>query len=217
MRRIDKGREPNSLIAHRKGGGATYENFQAKQELRDALVAEQGGLCCYCMDRIEADAASMKIEHWRCRSRFRNLELTYGNLLGACRGGEGQLRSKQHCDTRKGDRDLDRNPADPSHHIETRVCYLDDGTIYSSEDTFDRQLNDVLNLNLEVLKAHRKSVLDSMLEWWKKERAQFRGPVRAEWLHRKREKHVGRVGELTPFCQVKAWWFDRKLDRLASR
>ena len=41
----------------------------------------------------------------------------------------GSRAHLQHCDTRKGDRDLQWNPADPAHHIETRVRYELDGSI----------------------------------------------------------------------------------------
>ena len=211
MRSISKGHEPTSLLAHRQTPHSTYDNYPEKQELRDSLVTEQRGLCCYCLGRVKSDAASMKIEHWRCQSGFRGLELDYRNLLAACRGGEGGPKRRQHCDTRKGDQDLDWNPADPTHRIETRIGYGTDGSIYSDEERFNTQLKDVLNLNLSELKAHRKRVLDSTLAWWRREKGRIRGPVPKQRLRRKREEQVGGIGELTPHAQVAAWWLDRKL------
>ena len=79
----------------------------------------------------------MKIEHWQCQARYPAEQLNYRNLLGACLGGDGQPPHLQHCDTRKGDRDLQWNPADPAHHIETRVRYELDGTIRSDDAVFD--------------------------------------------------------------------------------
>ena len=216
MRSISKGREPKSLTAHRQISHGTYENYREKQALRNALVAEQRGLCCYCLGRIRPDTASMKIEHWRCQSRFPERELNYGNLLAACHGSEGEPRRLQHCDTKKGDQDLDWNPADPEHHIETRIGYKVDGTIYSDEEQFNTQLREVLNLNLNTLKAHRKRVLDSMLDWWKVEKARIRGRVPAERLRQKRAEQVGRSGELAPYSQVAAWWLDQKLARMGG-
>ena len=210
MRAIRKGREPTSLTTHRQGGG-TYADYREKQELREALVAEQRGLCCYCMGAIRAEAESMKIEHWRSRSRFRGLELDYGNLLAACRGGEGERWCRQHCDTRKGKRDLDWNPSEPARQIEARIGYELDGTMYSDEESFDAQIQEVLNLNVSVLKANRKGVLDSTLSWWKREKARIRGRVPATRLRQKRMQLVGGLGDLTPYCQVGAWWLDRKL------
>ena len=216
MRSISKGREPESLTKHRKNAHSTYENYGEKQELRNALVTEQRGLCCYCLGRVRPDAASMKIEHWRCQSRFPEQELSYGNLLAACHGSEGEPRRLQHCDTKKGDQDLDWNPADPLHHIETRISYRVDGTIHSDEEQFNTQLREVLNLNLNTLKAHRKRVLDSMLDWWKVEKARIRGRVPAERLRQKRTEQVGGTGELAPYSQIAAWWLDQKLARMGG-
>ena len=98
-----------SLITHRQAPHSDYDNYPDKDSLRAMLVNEQRGLCCYCMGRIRSD--SMKVEHWKCQSRFPGDQLDYRNLLGACQGGEGQPRSRQHCDTRKGDSDLRWNPA----------------------------------------------------------------------------------------------------------
>lgn len=211
MRSISKGHEPPSLLAHRQTPHGAYDNYPEKQELRDSLVTEQRGLCCYCLGRVTSDAASMKIEHWRCQSGFPGRELDYRNLLAACRGGEGEPKRRQHCDTRKGDQNLDWNPADPAHHVETRIGYGTDGSIYSDEERFNTQLKDVLNLNLSELKAHRKRVLDSTLAWWQREKRRIRGPVPAERFRRKREEQLGGTGELMPYAQVAAWWLDRKL------
>ncbi len=46
MRRIHKGAEPRSLGEHRRSGG-DYDGYAGKDELRDALLKEQGFLCCY--------------------------------------------------------------------------------------------------------------------------------------------------------------------------
>lgn len=211
MRAIIKGPEPPSLTTHRLACHADYDNYGDKDVLRRALVLEQRGLCCYCMGRIEPDSSAMKIEHWRCQDRHENEQLSYRNLLGACLGGEGQPPRGQHCDTRKGNRDLLWNPADVAHAIESRVRYDDDGTIRSSDEAFDSQLNEVLNLNLPLLKANRKKVVDVVIQWWKKERAKCRGPVPRERFQRKVNNCAPPHGKLNPYCQVAVWWLRRKL------
>src|SRR6185437_8026347 len=137
MRSIIKSREPASLTEHRAGEHCDYNNFAAKDELRAALVKEQRGLCCYCMSRVSASAAAMKIEHWRCQSRYEDLQLSYQNLLAACLGGHGQPENLQHCDTRKGESDLKFNPASPTHRIEQRIRFEADGAIASNDAEFD--------------------------------------------------------------------------------
>ena len=98
MRAIVKGPEPPSLTAYRLAPHGGYEDYPDKDALQRSLSAEQRGLCCYCMGRIRPDADSMKIEHWRSQARYPDEQLSYRNLLGACRGGEGQPRGRQHCD-----------------------------------------------------------------------------------------------------------------------
>ena len=215
MRTIIKGREPVSLTSHRQTPHSDYENYPAKDDLRRTLVTEQRGLCCYCMGRIHPETALMKIEHWRSQARYPGDQLAYQNLLGACDGGEGQPFHLQHCDTRKGDRDLKWNPADLAHHIETRIRYELDGSIYSDEADLDGQLNDVLNLNLHVLKSNRKGSLNGVLDWWKHEKARLGGPVSRDRLVRKRAEYIAGDGELEPYCQVVVWWLEQRLARRA--
>jgi len=109
MRAITKSAEPPSLTAHRLAPYCNYDNYADRDALRNALATEQRGLCCYCMDRIRSEQGTMKIEHWRCQARYPGEQLNYRNLLGACPGGQGLPAHLQHCDTRKGDRDLQWN------------------------------------------------------------------------------------------------------------
>ena len=215
MRAIVKGREPQSLTEHRQTPHSDYDNYpgRGKDALRLALVAEQRGLCCYCMGRIRPEANTMKIEHWQSQARYPDRQLDYSNLLGACRGGEGQPFRSQHCDTRKGDDDLLWNPAEPAHAIEARVQYGTDGSIRSSNVTLDNQLNQVLNLNLAILKTNRKQPLDVVLEWWKEEKAKLQGPVPRERIEREVCKHAPAHGQLAPYREVAVWWLKRKLAR----
>lgn len=213
MRAITKGPEPASLKAHRLARHCDYDNYADKDALRHSLVTEQRGICCYCMGRIKNGPNTMKIEHWRCQSGYPAEQLNYRNLLGACRGGHGLPQRLQHCDTRKGDGDLRWNPAEPEHHIETRLRYELDGSIRSDEAEFDRELNEVLNLNLTVLKNNRSGVLYAVLDWWRHEKQ--RGPVPRTRFQRERDRRVAGNGDLEPFCQVAIWWLDQRLARMS--
>lgn len=55
MRTITKGREPASLIKHRAGGHCDYDNYAAKDELREALVREQRGLILNSRDSASSE------------------------------------------------------------------------------------------------------------------------------------------------------------------
>lgn len=208
MRAILKGAEPVSLQHHRAQAHCNYDNYQQKDELRTALVREQRGLCCYCMSRIKLDA--MKIEHWRSQSGHDDLQLSYANLLGACRGGHGQPAAHQHCDTRKADRDVRFNPADPAHAIEARIKYRFTGEITSTDPEFDEQLDTVLGLNLPFLRNNRKAVLDAILEWWRST------PPAKRNLHREIDRRTLGELELTPFSPVAVWFLRQKLAGAAA-
>ena len=214
MRGITKGPEPPSLTTHRLTAHSDYDNYAEKDDLRRALVTEQRGICCYCMERIHDGPTAMKIEHWRSQAHHPGEQLDYRNLLGACLGGEGRPWQLQHCDTRKGDRELRWNPADPAHQIEIRIRYELDGSIRSDHGEFDGQLNDVLNLNLPVLKNNRKGVLAAILDWWRRERERLRGPVPRAHFERKLEHHAAGDGPLGPYCQVTVWWLEQRLVRM---
>ena len=47
--------------------------------------------------------------------------------------------------------------------IEAQICYMSVGSIVGDDHSFNRQLNDVLNLNLPWLKNARKEVLTGLL------------------------------------------------------
>lgn len=206
---ITKGTEPNSLTQHRLQAHSDYNNYAYKDDLRASLIAEQKGLCSYCMSRLHNDPLKMKIEHWQCQDAYPNLQLTYGNLLGACLGGEKKSPAEQHCDTKKGNRNLKWNPATRSHAIEARVRYLVDGTIQSPDEEFNVQLNDVLGLNLHHLKNNRKAALDSVLQWWHSTR-DARQKVQDQIDHRVN------AAEHQPFSPVAIWFLRQKLGGAAA-
>lgn len=215
MRTITKGQEPPSLKAYRHKPDCSYVNYPDKDVLRQSLFSEQRGLCCYCMKRIHNEPDKMKIEHWQCQSRYPDEQLKYRNLIGVCRGGQGQPTNSQHCDTRKGDLDLKWNPADPTHFIEKRIRYEMDGSIRSNEVDFDKQLDDVLNLNIAFLKKNRQAVWVGITDWWKGEKERLQGPIPRSKIEKERNRLINRNDQLEPFCQVKVWWLDQRLAKMA--
>lgn len=218
MRAITKRKEPASLTTHRKKAYGAYANLSAtdKQKLREALVEEQRGICCYCMASIAASRDKMKIEHWQSQENYPDRQLDYSNLLGACLGASGQPKDKQHCDTRKGDLDLRFSPADPAHSIEQRVYFKIDGTIASTDAEFNVQLDDVLGLNGIVLSNRRKAVVDALVGWLNEYRRRHRRGPDAAALQRQRANLVPAIGHLKPYAQVAVWWLDQRLAKIAA-
>lgn len=212
MRTILKGAEPNSLVQQRAAGGSNpdYDGYGDKETLRVFLVREQRGLCCYCLSRIRADPNSMKVEHWHCQSAHGAEQLDYSNLLAACRGNEGKIIRDQHCDTRKGNRDLSRNPANPLDRVEDLIRYSGDGRIFSTDPVFEAELNEVLNLNVDFLRNNRKGILTAFKSGLEKV-----GPLSRATLERWLRQWDGQLdgGELQPFCQVVVFWLRKRLNR----
>jgi uncharacterized protein (TIGR02646 family) len=215
MRQIKKGKPPKSFVEYCAKNGANYVGFQTAtrmKALRDSLIAEQGGICCYCMQRIRALEGSIKIEHWRSQARFPDDQLLYSNLLGACMGNEGQPPHLQHCDTRKGSQSLCKNPADSAHRIEDYIRYLGDGTISSNDKQLNRQLSSVLNLNYSVLVLNRKAVFDS----FHKSLPSGRDLKKAELRRMEKDWGSGSSGvDLRPFCGIVVYWVRKRLARCA--
>jgi len=211
MKTIRKGQEPPSLTEHRCTPGATYNGYMGKDELRECLVRDQGSICCYCMQRIRPSYNGMKIEHWHSQTGYPEEQLDYGNLLGACLGNEGQPRRQQHCDTCKGDRELRRNPADPSHQIEEFIHYLPNGEVEAPNDQgLNQDLREALNLNLPFLVNNRKAVLDQFKALLGRDKPlgrQYLERMLADW-----SRMNGR--ELKPYCGVVIYWLKKRLKRV---
>lgn len=220
MRQIKKGKEPREWQEHRSTPGATYDpekgpgpTAETKQALREALVREQGYLCCYCMGRIRPTQDGMKIEHWAAQSMFPEHRMTYSNLLGACLGGEGSRPADQHCDTAKGNKALQIHPADPGKDCSALFGYASTGKIDGRADEARRDIL-TLNLNASRLVQARKAVLEGLLAWFRSHKNRGRSVSRSELL-RKMRSHDDTSEELDPFCQVAIYWLTKHANQRA--
>lgn len=209
MRTIQKGPEPATLTQHRQQRNADYNNYGDKPALREALVSEQRGLCCYCQSRIRATREGMKIEHWQCQANYPDQRLDFRNLLGVCRGNEGQSIDKQHCDTRKGNRDLCFSLCDPARPIEQQIRFLGDGRISSNEVAIDQAINRVLNLNLLRLVSNRRAVLAAFQQSLRAGRSVDPARELPKW-------DGSAPGELDEFAQVVVYWLRKKQARVVA-
>ncbi len=160
MLNIQKTREPSSFTQHRCQKDACYGNLptNAREDLKKQLLEEQGHLCAYCMCRIGEN--SMKIEHVASRDKHPESQLDYTNLVAVCKGNEGSPKKEQHCDTRKGNYSLSKNPARQQDRVQESISYMSSGCIHCKDALFDKQINSVLNLNLSKLCNNRKEIWD---------------------------------------------------------
>lgn len=215
MKRIVKGREPQSLLQHRLKPFADYDNYPEKDELRTSLLSEQGHICCYCMQRISID--KMKIEHWKSQDDYEELQLNYNNLLGACQGGEGSPNHLQHCDTKKGNTEITINPVDNLRICEDLIKYLGNGEIASDDVTINNDLNQVLNLNMQTLVNNRKEVLELVLKQLKNQYP--KGDWTEAILNKKIQQWSDKQsdGKYKPYCQIVIYHFKKKLSSISRR
>ena len=163
MIRITKSEEPSSLAAYRRVKNATFKDMpnNVKDDLRQSLINEQGGLCCYCMRRVPAGDTKfpgMKIEHFKCQDHNKNDQLVYRNLFAACWGGELDKDELQHtCDTKKRNSDITTFNL-LTTDFDRVIRYLEDGTIHATDEGIDEEMNSILNLNNQSLRNRRQAV-----------------------------------------------------------
>ena len=152
MRKIEKQSEPEVIIEYKNKQteanlAINYEDF--KEDLKNALLEEQGYICCYCTQRIEY--STMKVEHFKSRNKHPKLKAEYSNLLGACQGNE-KLKSdnkKRHCDTCKDGDDFNddfKNPAATDfdlkiNYLEIKEKQYEEGKILVKANEFQIELN----------------------------------------------------------------------------
>jgi hypothetical protein len=151
------------------------------------------------------------VEHWHCQDRYPSEALDYQNLLGVCRGNEGQAAQQETCDTRKKNKDLRYNPANPAHDVERRVRYLGNGRMESDESVLDAEINEVLNLNHSRLVENRKAVMDAVIERLGS-RPGTRPPAEIrrlrDWWSTPKPS-----GKLREYCGVAVYFLNKRLNR----
>lgn len=204
MRHIPKGDEPAELARYRQVRGSSYDGPGfPHQEVREALIRDQRGLCCFCMRRIVSDAAEMKVAHYVPRTVDSSLEITWSNLLGACLGiadGSDRRPTNQTCDTRQGSQQLRVDPRNPS--ISDLIDYSSDGRIsiarsVCNEETcsaLQRDLDVTLNLNHSTLRKARKEALETAVRELSRRKPE--GPWKGRWLQNR--LHLLSDGALLP-------------------
>ena len=166
MRRVFKASEPEAFTAWKALGNDSWQPSYGvlqnpeKRSLHDALLNEQGCMCCYC-GRIIALADS-HIEHFRPQEAREDLSLDYSNLHASCIR-ETEPGSPLHCGHAKGnyfDENLAISPTDEG--CEQRFNYSSqDGAIFPA-DRGDKPANymiKLLNLDIKFLSERRAEAL----------------------------------------------------------
>lgn len=146
----------------------SWDNFQVPQKpaVHDALLREQGYICCYCGMRITRDGSH--IEHLKPRSAYPHLALEYTNLMASCQGeSEEPPPVPVHCGHKKKywyDDNLMVSPL--GKNCTDFFRYSGSGEILPSDDP-DRKVAattiEKLGLDIDKLRAMRREAIDAVL------------------------------------------------------
>lgn len=218
---VQKGKEPNSLLAFRKQHpDADYEDMPTNvlKDVRSQMWEEQGHLCAYCMKKIE-DPRDVRVEH--CKPRHPQDEIKHDKkatlefkwMLGVCYGNsieKGVKPEDTTCDAHKGNAEITINPFD---ELSVRkIKYKADGSIYSDDADINEDVTEILNLNCEAisLPETRKNVLNVL----KNEIVEkCKGKSHDAYI-RELERIYDRLvyqRNLTPYCGIIISWLEEKL------
>lgn len=126
-----------------------FDDEFPKEKMKRALIAEQHGLCAYCMRRIRDDSHTT-LEHLIPISKNKDGALDYRNIFGVCDGGREKDLSNGRilsCDACKAERTLHISPLNKDQM--NKISYNKDGYIYTDpkDDEMEKDLNEILGLN----------------------------------------------------------------------
>ena len=218
---VQRGKEPNSLLAFRKQHpDADYEDMPTNvlKDVRSQMWEEQRHLCAYCMKKID-DPCDVRVEH--CKPRHPQDEIKHDKkatlefkwMLGVCYGNsieKGVKPEDTTCDAHKGNAELTINPFD---ELSVRkIKYKADGSIYSDDADINEDVTEILNLNCEAvsLPETRKNVLNVL----KNEIAEKCKGKSHDVYIRELERIYDRLvyqRNLTPYCGIIISWLEEKL------
>lgn len=160
MRYIEKHTaEPEAFSRWKKDNAkANWNDFSISTEhrdLREQLLAEQVGMCCYCEVMLTLDDSH--IEHLKPKSKHPKERFAYCNLLASC-------NRKESCGHKKGTWYHPDMISPLAKGCEQRFTYTLDGRIIPSdkEDNLALETIEQLGLNCAKLKDRRKSIIKAL-------------------------------------------------------
>jgi len=229
--------EPPTLKKYRLTPNATYSGYQKNldnplhrgqgskgtakiSDLKDSLLKEQGYICCYCMQGITE--TNMKVEHFKSQTTYPHLQLSYGNMLAACKGIG--LKDSQHCDTSKGNQEISLDPTNFTKNCERILKYLSNGRIYANDSiidnnpVIDNDLCKILKLNLQSLCDERRAILKALQKGLEikspNNSASKSATIRLLKQKLKEWSSKDSQGRYRAYCQVAVFYLQKRIDRL---
>ncbi|WP_226092855.1 TIGR02646 family protein [Dickeya oryzae] len=163
MRKITKGTEPASLTAWKRANpNGRYDNLTEteRQDIRDACVKEQFGLCAYCCKPISGDNSDTMNEHVQARDEAPQRSLDFTNIVASC-------TTPNQCDAAHGSQAFSLTPL--MAECETELEFMSSGRVKGKTERAQEAIK-VLNLgdhetnNKKLIGARRKVIHDLL---WK--------------------------------------------------
>lgn len=214
---IKKETPPRSLVEFQQREGASYDSADfPRDDVYDALLQEQGGLCAYCMARI--NIKTIQIEHWipqkgehyadqYTQEDCDELAIDYRNMLGVCPGGEGRAYKYTTCDEHR------KNPRimiDPRQQwMVDSLQYRRDGTITSTDKDIVHDITVTLNLNEATLIANRQRAWEACKQIMQKQRKT--GTWTKAMISKQIARYEGRneSGNRLPYAGFVLYWLKK--------
>ena len=147
---------------------------------------------------------SVRVEHKLSQNRHPGLALDYSNMAGACSCTKGCEKTKQHCDIFKGDQDFTFNLS----NIEPLMKYEPRGRIKSLDPNLDKEINEVLNLNVNSLVLLRKKVYEAIAKFLSE------SPNAGKITKKIHNYESTKTGKKKAFCGVCIFFLQKRLARL---
>jgi len=175
MKYIRKGEDPEEFTNWKNLENDDWQpnwdnNFQAPQKpiVHEALLTEQGFICCYCGMRITRKTSH--IEHLKPRSIYPHLALDYTNLMASCQGeSEVPPPHPVHCGHMKLDWYDEQLMVSPlQENCEAFFRYSGSGDMLSIEEPDKQAAAEItiekLGLNIPKLTRMRREAIDGILQ-----------------------------------------------------
>jgi uncharacterized protein (TIGR02646 family) len=170
MKHIIKGDEPREFADWKALGSEDwqpgYSDFSgaAKEAVKNALMMEQGYICCYCERRLTSDDSH--IEHFKPQSDPAVDPLDFSNMLCSCQN-QVKKGEPRHCGHLKDDWFDDQLLVSPFNpNCESRFAFTADGGIQpgNQADHGARTTIDRLGLGIPKVNALRRMAIEPFLE-----------------------------------------------------
>lgn len=218
--------------------------IQLKNLVQEALAAEQGYICCYCLQSIgKAGALKMRIEHFKPKSihdgnnEQLDLRTDYSNLLAACskkKNKEGkEEKGIGHCDVYKGEKEFQylNNPSDTLFKNQKRYFYYNArGKVFCKDENLNREIGGVIkddNVEEGIINLNHQYLINKRSGVWNSISRKFKKAAKTERWEQKRQQLLPLARELWeeysspkkdkslyPFCEMIVYLLEKKFREL---